>query len=180
MCCKGLAIVAIVALPGCPVVDIEADVQQVCVTSTDLSVAAATTPSPTTAVAETISVDQLGLLHSLASDHFTLELVSAKTLATSGIADFAFVTSASVSIASGAPSSTLPTLDAFSCDACTKSGASVEVEPTAAVAATNIAPYLATGSLVITVEMLGSAPEVAWSMDVDVCMTGSASYKLDD
>lgn len=156
-------------LGGCPLIDVEADVPETCVTRTGVTVAA-----NMPAGAQSVTVDHLDGLADLAKQGFQLSLVRGELRATSGITDFSFVTRASISLASGNPDSTLPTLDAFACDGCNAAGAIVDIAPTSDG---DVAPYLETGSLVLDIDLSGTAPTVDWTMDVEVCASGSASYR---
>lgn len=158
-------------LPGCPLLDVQAEVSETCVTYPGVRVEAQ--PDGSTSVDSTFTVDHLDGFRDLADQGFHLAFVRGEVRATSGIADFAFVDHAAVAVASGDPESTLPTLDVFSCDHCASAAPVLDVTPSGAADA---AAYIESGSLVVTLELAGRAPTVDWMMDVDVCMTGSASY----
>jgi hypothetical protein len=156
-------------LGGCPLLDVEADVQEACVTRTGVQIAA---NAPTSD--QSIVVDHLDGLADLAKQGFHLTLVHGQVRATSGISDFSFVTSAAVSLASGDPSSTLATLDALACDSRGSADAILDVTPSSTA---DVAPYIESGSLILNVDLAGAAPAVDWTMDVEVCAHGSASYE---
>ncbi len=166
-------VAGVLLLPGCPLLDVQADVAETCVTYPGVKVDAQ--PPATLSVDKSFTIDHLDSFKALADQGFHLAFVRGEVRATSGVADFSFVDKAAVEVASGDPSSTLPTLEVFDCDHCATDSAKLDVTTTTQGDA---APYVETGSLVLTVDLAGQAPTVAWTMDVDVCMTGSASYQL--
>jgi len=171
-----LSLVAGLALlPGCPLLDVQADVQDVCVTYPGLQIPAQ--PPATTAIERSFTVDQLDSFKDLADQGFTLAFSHGVARATSGVSDFTFVQHADLAIASGDPSSTLPTLEIFDCDGCASADGTLDV---AAAGSADATAYVASGSLVVTIDLAGTAPTVDWTMDVDVCMTGAGSYQVDE
>ena len=97
--------------------------------------------------------------------------------ATSGLTDLDFVSRAHVSIASGDPASTLPTLDAVSCDGdCLPDGTTLSIP---AETQHDAVEYARSGSLVVDLDVEGTLPEVSWTMDVDVCLTGNIRYTFE-
>jgi len=170
-----VGVAGLMTLPACPLLDASADVQETCISYPGVQVPAM--PASARMVDQSFTVGNLDSFKTLADQGFTLAFAKGTVTATSGISDFTFVTSAQLSVASGDPSSTLPTLDVFDCDGCTTSGSALTID---ASSQTDAAPYVETGSLVVSVVLAGTPPAVAWSMDVDVCMTGQASYQLGD
>jgi hypothetical protein len=168
-------VVGLVVLPACPLLDVEADVQDACVTYPGLQVAAL--PSVNATIEKSFTVGNLDSFKELASQGFDLSFVHGEAHATSGITDFTFVRKATMAVASGDPSSTLPTLDVFNCEACAPTGDTLEI---GAATQADAAPYITTGSIIVTIDLTGTPPAVDWTMDVDVCMTGSGSYELNE
>jgi hypothetical protein len=39
--------------------------------------------------------------------------------------------------------------------------------------------YVATGSILVSVDLAGQLPRDAWTMDVDICVQGNAKYTLE-
>lgn len=161
-------------LPACPLLDVQASVAESCVTYPNVHVDAA--PPGTQSAEERFRLNNLDSLQALTDQGFSLEFMRAQIRATSGITDFAFVNKATVTIASGDPASTLPTLEVFDCESCATAGPTLDL---AAATTADAAPYVATGSLSVTANIAGQLPAVAWMMDVDVCTSGSASYTFD-
>jgi hypothetical protein len=161
---------AISLLPGCPLLEVETSVDEACATVHGIQVAAVTDGS--TSLESTFDMTDLSVLQSLAKLNAQLELTYAQLQVMTGIKDFSFVDQASVTIASGDPNSTLPTTTPYACADCAGDGPTLDVT---ALAQLDAQPYIATGSLVVTIDLHGSAPAVAWTMDADVCMRAKAS-----
>nr|HEX4312532.1 hypothetical protein [Kofleriaceae bacterium] len=163
-------LLSLLAVSGCAVVD----VGETCMTYSDIQVPAM--PTGATSLATSFSLDDLGPFSSLAGDGFTLSFTRAEVRTTSGIDNFGFVRDATVKVASNNPQSTLPTVEVLGCDDCTIGSDTAELE-VAGASTIAAAPYVESGSLAVTLGFVGSAPSVAWTMDADVCMTGSAQFK---
>ena len=166
------SVVALALLAGCPVLDIQVDVPQTCVTYPGLQVGASASGS---AIDATVTDNQLGALQALATQGLVVTLVSGAVRAASGITDLGFVERAGITLASGSASSTLPSVDAFDCGPC-GSGSAITLSPTSA---TDLAPYFAGGTVAVSVDLAGALPTVAWSMDVEVCVAGSGTRTYD-
>jgi hypothetical protein len=177
-------VLALALLPACPLLDFQADVQSACVTYSDVAVEAM--PPVMGTIEKSFTVNDLDSFKQLADDGFTMEFASGDVQAGSGISSFGFVQAAQVDVASGDASSTLPTLE-FDCTNC-GSGDATELDfapvnggsGSVSAATIDAKPYFDSGSLVITVGLTGMPPSVAWSMNVDVCVTGSASYQVNE
>ena len=169
---KSLLLVAcLLVLPACPLLDVETDVQETCATYHDVQIDGVPVAQGT--LSTTFTFSELGPLQDLASFDTGIQFTRAALHATSGVSDFAFVDGASLAIASGDPSSTLPSLVVFECAACGTPAPVLDVATSAAVDATD---YVTSGSLIVTADFTGRAPASAWTMDVDVCMSGRGSY----
>jgi hypothetical protein len=167
-------VVGLLVLPACPLLDVRADVQQACVTYQNVSVDPM--PQVTGTLEKSFTVSDLSALKNLTDDGFQLGFASGDVRAVSGISDFGFVQAADVLVASGSAASTLPTYD-FGCTNCGSAASEVEFAPQGSGDAQ---AYVETGSLIVTLELTGTPPAVGWTMDVDVCMTGTASYELNE
>ena len=169
---KSLALVAaLTVLPACPLLDIETQVADTCATYHDVAVPAVTDVQPM--ISQDFTIDQLQSITQLANLDGTLTFTHAEARITGGISDFSFVQSASLTIASGDPSSTLPSIVVFACSDCGTPTPTLDVATNAQIDAK---AYVSSGSLAVTVDLAGQAPSVAWTMDVDVCMSGDVSY----
>ena len=162
---------ALVLLPACPLLDIEAQVADTCATYHDVQVPALPPATPT--ISQQFTFDQLQSIDQLANLDGTMTFTRAIAHATSGISDFSFVNDASLTIASGDPSSTLPSVVVFACTDCGTPTPTLDVATGTPIDAK---AYVASGSLVVTVDLSGQAPTVDWTMDVDVCMAAYVSY----
>jgi len=157
---------------GCPLLDVETDVSEVCVTYAGVQIDGASE----TSVQASFTIDELGQLNTFIDQDADLEFVRAEIRATDGT-DLGFVDAAEVSVAGGDPESTLPTLPVISCDGdCLPDGASLQIPATVQHSAVD---YVRTGSLVIAVDLHGQVPAVAWTADVDVCMKGHFRYTVE-
>ena len=158
-------------LPGCPLLDVQAEAPEVCLTYPNLDVPATTGLS---SFQKSFVFDDLSSIEDLAKLDGNLRFVRADIRATSGIDSFAFVDAAHVVVSSGDPASALPPLTIYDCDGdCAPAGNQLELPATLA---DNALEYLRTNSIVIDLDFHGEVPAVAWTMDVDVCMKASAGY----
>ena len=163
----------LLVLPACPLLDVEVEVGEVCMTYHDVRVDATNLG----ATSESFVIDDLSGLDDLLELDTRLELTRAEFRATSGVASLAFINRAQVTIASGDPESTLPTLDVVDCDGdCLANGTTLSVPAGAQQDATE---YLRTGSLVVELDVAGELPQQEWTMDVDVCMSGRVGYTVE-
>jgi hypothetical protein len=158
-------------LPGCPLLDVQVDAPEVCLTYPNLQIPAVTGVS---ALQKTFVFDDLSSIKDIAKLDGNLQFIRADIRATSGIDSFAFVEAAHLVVSSGDPASTLPPLTIYNCDGdCAPDGNQLELP---AAAANNALAYLRESSIVIDLDFQGQVPEIAWTMDVDVCMKAQAGY----
>ncbi len=167
-------VVGLLLLPACPLLDVQADVQDACVTYQNVSIDPM--PQVTGTLEKSFTVSDLSALKDLADDGFQLGFARGDVRAVSGVSDFGFVQAADVLITSGSADSTLSAFD-FGCTNCGSAASEVDFAPQGSADAQ---AYVETGSLIVTVELTGTPPAVSWTMDVDVCMTGTASYELNE
>ncbi|MEO8700835.1 MAG: hypothetical protein ABI867_12370 [Kofleriaceae bacterium] len=162
---------AVALLGGCPLFEAEVEVGEVCMTYEDVQI------DPSVAVGNTTGAsfvfDDLSPIHDLLDLDANLELVRANIRPRSGIASLDFVHSAQVTLASGDPESTLPTLSVLACDGDCFAGGTLEVP---ASTQQDAVEYVRSESVVIGVDLQGEIPQAAFSVDVDVCMRGTIKY----
>jgi hypothetical protein len=171
---KRFLVAALTLLPGCPLLTVNADVEDVCLTYADVQVEG----SPgVTDLKKSVVFDNLGAVHDLANQNADVRFVSAAVTARTGIADFSFVQSAKVAIASGKPDSTLPQLVLYQCSGDCASRASSLQMP--ADVQTSAIEYVREDSVLVDLDFTGQLPATAWSMDIDVCLSGHVSYTLE-
>jgi len=170
---KYSALVALALLPtGCPLLEVQTDVQTACLTYKGVHVDAA--PAGETNVHQMFAFDDLGPIHDLLAidDGAEVHFVSAKVTATSGIADFGFVQSAHLTLST----ETKPELDVYSCDGdCLGADNTLSI-PTAVQ--DNALDYLRGDSVLVDMAFDGELPTTAWTMDVEMCFDAKAGYSL--
>ncbi|TMQ21487.1 MAG: hypothetical protein E6J91_02595 [Deltaproteobacteria bacterium] len=166
------AILLLATLPGCPLVDVEAEVPEVCLTYPNLQVQSPAVGS----LSQSFVFDDLSAVHDVAKQDASLSFVRAEVRVTSGIENLAFIDAVHVVVSSTDPATPLPPLTVYDCSGnCAPDGNALEV-PAALVH--NAIDYLRAGSLKIDLEFDGQIPAASWTMDIDVCMKGSAGYTV--
>jgi hypothetical protein len=157
---------------ACTVAKAEVDVQNMCLTYDDLMITGVAGGS--NELDHTFKYSKLGLIQAFASRVTNLQFVSVTAQATSGITSLDFVQAAHVSVASGDPTSPLPTVDVYDCDGdCVPDGNSLNVPATFEASAI---AYVETGSIVANLVIDGAIPPQDWTMDIDFCFSGQLSY----
>jgi hypothetical protein len=166
-------LLGLVFLPACPLLDVQAEIQDVCMTYRGVTIPGV--PVGTASIEQSFNVDDLQGAKALADANATLTFTRAEVRATSGVSDFSFVQRAELSIASGDPASTLPTLTIFDCVDCASSTSTLDA---GTATTTPVQDYMKSGSLVVTVALSGTPPVADWTADIDICMTGSVRYQV--
>jgi len=165
----------LVFLPACPLLEVQTDVPEVCLTYPGIQVAGATQDTP--AIDESFSFDDLKAIHDLQNLDADLAFVSARARATSGISDFGFVQAAHIVVSSGDPMSMLPPLTLYDCNGdCIPDDATLEMP---AAVQQNAIDYVKSNSILIDLDLTGQLPAQAWTMDVDVCMHAKVDVKVE-
>lgn len=158
------------ALPGCPLADVSADVPDVCLTYPNLQLQ---TPAVSSAT-QSFVFDDLSKVRDLVKHDASLEFIRAELRVTSGLDNLDFVQSVHVVVSSNDPGTTLPPLTIYGCDGdCVPDGNALELP---AGLAHNAIAYLQSNSIKVDLSFVGEIPAASWTMDVDVCMKGSAGY----
>lgn len=165
-------IAGLAMLPGCPLLDVEADVPEVCLTYPNIQIETPELPS----VAESFVFDDLSAVHDLVEQEADLQFTRAELRVTSGIDNLSFVDAVKIIVSTPDPGSALPPLTMYHCDGdCMPEGNSLQLS---AADASNAAEYLKSDSIQIDVDFRGRIPAAAWSLDIDVCITGRASHSV--
>jgi|GEM_PF-1492774 len=165
--------IGLTMLPGCPLLNIEAEVPEVCLSYPNLQV---TNPTAQHSVKQSFVFDDLSAIHDLAKQDADLQFVRAEVRATSGVESFGFVQAVHVVVASGDPDSTLPPLTMYDCTGdCVPDGNALEIP---AATGNNAIDYLRGDSVMIDLDFVGEIPAGTWTMDVDVCMKARAGYTV--
>lgn len=159
---------------GCPLLEVTADVPEVCMVHKDIAVEAMPADSAET-LTQTFAFDDLSAFDELHDLESTIRFKTATLTATSGVADFSFLQAATLDVTSGTDTS-LPRRQFYRCDGdCPHSGAATDIP----VADQNDAfAYIRSGALVIDIDVTGDLPAVAWTMDAEICVQGTATYSL--
>lgn len=158
-------------LPGCPLLDIQADVPEVCLSYPNLEV---TNPVPQSSAKQTFTFDDLSKVHDVLDKNADVEFVRAEIKATSGIPNFDFVQAAKVSVS--ATDGSLPAMTMYSCDGdCVPDDDTLEIP---ASLGNNAIEYLRKDSITIDLDFHGQIPVGTFTMDVNVCLKGSAGYQV--
>jgi len=165
--------VALAALPGCPLLTVEAEVPEICLSYPNLTVETAVGATSTT---QRFTFDDLSAVQDLLDDDASLTFVRAEVRATSGIESFSFVDAVHVVASSGAPGSTLPALTIYDCDGdCVPEGSRLAIP---ASTTGDAVALLRTGSVAIDLDFQGTIPAASWTIAVDVCMAAKAGYTV--
>jgi hypothetical protein len=170
----GLSLVTLAA--GCPFLEVEAEMPEVCMTHRDVEVAGVPAEFAM-GIDETFAFDDLSAFDELKDLDADLRFVSATIRATHGVGNLAFIDAASVQIASNNPDSTLPTRAIYSC----ASGSCPAQDNALAIPVQDqddALEYIRSGSMSISLQATGNMPTESWKMDVEICVAGRASYSF--
>ena len=165
--------IGLAMLPGCPLLNIEAEVPEVCLTYPNLQF---TNPVAQASIKQSFAFDDLSAVHDIAKQHANVEFVRAEVRATSGIENFNFVKSVRLTVASGDPDSTLQPMTMYDCNGdCVPDGNALEIP---AALGNDAIEYLRGDSVLIDLDFVGEIPAGTFTMDVDVCMKAKAAYTV--
>lgn len=109
----------------------------------------------------------------------TVSLLAVDVTATEGLTSFEIIDEVAVTMAPAGPETGLPPTVLARCrrdEGCDVSGATVIL---AGAPDTNLVDYMRAGELEFTLELAGRPPLETWTFDVDVCMSGGASYEYE-
>lgn len=152
---------------GCPLVQVEAEIEQVCVTRAGVEVAAA--GGAGRAVVRTTTTD-LAAARDLLDPRDEVRFVRFSARAGGGVTSLGFLRAARVHVASADPTSPLPQLLVFECGAeCVTAEGGYQAP---AVTEANAVDYALADELAFELELEGALPERAWSLDAEVCLSG--------
>jgi len=163
--------IGLATLPGCPLLDVEADVPEVCLTYPNLQIPATTGLS---SLQQSFVFDDLSAVHDLVKQDAKLEFIRAQVRVTSGIPDLTFIDAVRIVVSS--PGTTLPPLTMYDCDGdCVPEGDKLEIP---AALGNDAIAYLRSDAVQVDLDFRGQIPAASWTMDVDVCMKAHAGYTL--
>jgi len=164
--------VGLLALPGCPLLDVQVDAEEVCLSYPNLEIPAAA--GGMTSLDQSFSFDDLSAVHDIVKLDANLEFVRAEVTATSGITNFDFIHSVKIVVASGDPGTTLAPMTMYDCNGdCVPDGNKLEIP---AAEGNDAIAYLRSSSIKIDLQFEGDVPAVKWTMDVNVCIKARAGY----
>jgi len=159
-----VGIASLALLSGCPLLDVTAELEEVCVTRTGVQIEGVTE----TSVSQQFTIDDLSEVHDLLELDAELAFVRAEVRPASGVDSLAFVQSAHVSF---------DDIPIYACDGnCPTLDNAVALQATAQVDALD---YLTRDSIDVSLDASGQLPASAWTVDVDVCVKGHISYTLE-
>jgi hypothetical protein len=168
-----IALLVIAATAGaCTVASAQVDVTDLCVPYDGVNIAGVA--SGTTFVDHDWTFTKLGVLPELVQSVSDLQFVRIEAQATSGVSDLGFVQAAHVTVGSGNPDAMLPTVDAYDCSGnCVPDGSTLDVP---SMLQTSAIAYIESGSVQVDLEVDGTLPVQAWTMDVQLCFRGDVGY----
>jgi hypothetical protein len=166
-----LALAGLSLLPGCPLLEAEVDIPEVCITYDDIDVLAASE------VHERIVVDDLAELHELTARAENLRFRRAEVIAVAGVDGFDFVDTARIAISPGAGDSAVAPLTLYQCDGdCVSSADGLTLSDDAQH---DVLDYLRGDAVTLDLDITGNLPQTKWTMSVVVCFEGTARYSVD-
>lgn len=173
-----LGVAWIALATGCPLLDVEAEFENLLITYPAVEVPAVEA-SEATHIERSFVVDDLQTLEKIGEIvriGGEVALMSADLRPTSGITDIAFVHRATVTVTSGDPDSTLPPLT-YACDGnCTPENGVLAI---GALDSENVLAYVQSGSILVDIAIDGDLPTVDWTMDVDLRFRGRVTAQVD-
>ena len=172
---KVFTVIPALLLTGCPLLDVEVEVAEVCITYNDVPIEGV----PLEAldhVETTVLLDDFAELRELVSrQDVDLRFTRAEIRAVD-VPSIGPITSARVVVASGDPESTLPTLTVVECAGdCLVDGTTLAISADVQESALE---YVKSASLV-DLDLHGRLPATQWHADIDVCMSGRAGFRLE-
>ena len=167
-----LAACAASACTGVTVAQAQVQVTDLCVPYDGVNIQAV--DPGTTVLDHVFTYSKLTAIQDLAADIKDLQFISLSATPVSGVSSLAFIDAAHVTVASGDPSSPLPTLDVYDCDGnCVPNGDTLDVPATLQ---TSALAYVETGSIIVDLEVDGQLPTTAWVIDINACFRGELDY----
>ncbi len=161
---------------GCPLLEVEAEMPEVCMTHKDVEVEGVPADYAM-GIDETFVFDDLTAFDEIKDLDADLRFVSATVRATYGVGNRAFIDAASVQIASNNPDSTLPTRAIYACDGNCPAKDNALAIPVKDQ--DDALEYIRSGSMAIALTATGNMPTESWKMDVEICVAGRASYSFE-
>ena len=158
-----------------PIVQVDADVESLCVGMGEQVV-----PSGTDAITVVFETDAFSDLAAVGSLEISMQLEQVVLLATGGLDDLAFVRAIAVSVAPMAPESELPPMELVRCAAGECDTADLEIALGAGADAADLGAldaYVRSGALAFIVEIEGAPPR-DWTLALSLCVSATARLQV--
>lgn len=167
-----LAFALLLPLGGCPLLQIEAEVPQVCIARTGVTVPGS--------LGELLTMVKIGLDDAGGLDELrggdALRFVSFAATPQGGGQELAGVQSARITLLASADSG-LPPVQLFACaDSCTGEDGALTLTSSSDA---NIAAYLRDREVAVELELRGSLPLQDFKVDLDACLSGEVRRSID-
>lgn len=164
--------IGLLALPGCPLLDVEVDAEEVCLSYPNFQVPAVAGGQKK--INQTFVFDDLSAVKDLTDLDANVEFVRAEVRATSGITNFDFIHAVHIVVSGGTADASLPPMTMYDCNGdCVPEGDRLEIP---AAVGNDAIKYLRADSIQIDVAFEGDVPAVEWTADLDVCLKARAGY----
>jgi hypothetical protein len=166
-----LAVALLLPLGGCPLLQVEAEVPEVCVSRTDVTVPGSLGQLQTKVRVDLSEIDGLSEIQGSDELHF----ISFSAHPQDSGLEFASIQSAKVTLRASEASG-LPDLQVFACSGnCITSEGSLTVKSSTDA---NIADYLGDAEVSVEIELHGSLPLRDFKVDVNACLSGALTRSL--
>ena len=166
-----LAVALLLPLGGCPLLQVEATVPEVCISRTGVTVPGSLGQLETTVK---VTLDEVDALDELTGSD-ELHVISCSAHPQDRGGELASIQSAKVTLLPSKASG-LPDLQIFACENdCLASDGSLTVKSSTDA---NIADYLSDPEIAVEVELRGSLPLRDFKIDVNACLSGALTRSL--
>jgi hypothetical protein len=168
---RRIAPLALALLAGCPLVSLEAEIPDACLTYKNVEIPAV---PPGIAFTHTKELAEFPLTDGFLSVDAVVTRARAKLIATSGVSNFQFVDGLVVTIDSGE----MQPFDLIACEdgSCASSSKETII---AANTPVNLIDYMSSGPAAVTVQLTGDLPQVPWTADIEICLSGTARLSVE-
>lgn len=167
------ALLLVMLVPGCTLLDVEVEAPEVCVSHARLEVQGIPAAGMAT-IERTFTVDDLDAIHQLTDRDAEVRFVRASVIAIDGVDDLSFVEAASVTIAAGE----LAPHELYTCEGtCIDGDAALDM---AGADERDLVEYLRHDAIEVGLTLTGVPPQETWTLSIEVCFQASARYSYGD
>jgi hypothetical protein len=167
------ALLLVMLVPGCTLLDVEVEAPEVCVSYPRLEVEGVPAGGMAT-IERSFTVDDLEGVHRLTDRDAEVRFVRASVVAIGGVVDLSFVEAASVTIAAGE----LTPHELYACEGtCLAGEGALDM---AGADERDVVEYLRHDAVEVGLALTGVPPEEAWTLAVEVCFQANARYSYGD